>query len=281
MPTITIAKGLRPLSEKDFQGICELVRQACGINLGPEKRTMIEGRLTRRLRARNLDSYAEYCRYLFSGKDQEELVLFINAVTTNKTDFFREPRHFELLTKTVLPELSSLRRPICVWSACCSTGEEPYTMAMVLSEYQQAHPGFSFRILATDISTDVLERATDAIYSAEAVKPIAIEMRQKYLLRSRERSDGRVRIAPELRHLVTFERMNLMDEDYSLDEEMQIIFCRNALIYFDRPTQEEIVGRLLRYLVPGGYLFIGHSENLNRMNLPVIQAAPAVYRKRE
>jgi chemotaxis protein methyltransferase CheR len=241
---------------------------------------MVEARLTRRLRAHNLNSFHEYCSYLFSDKDEEEFARFIDAITTNKTDFFREPRHFELLTKTVLPEFSGLRGPMLLWSAACSSGEEPYTMAMILSQYQESHPGFTFRIFASDISTIALTRAVEAIYSAEAVEPVPMLMRRKYLLRSRDRGDGRVRIAPELRRLVSFERLNFMDQDYGLDEEAQVIFCRNALIYFDRQTGEKIVARLLRYLSPGGYLFIGHSENLNGMKLPIVQAAPAVYRKR-
>lgn len=269
------------LSDRDFEGICRLVRKSCGIHLSADKRSLIEARLTRRLRARSLDSFHDYCKYLFRTPDEEELTNFINCITTNKTDFFREPRHFELLTNTVIPALSPLRKPLLVWSAACSSGEEPYTIAIILSEYQQTHPDFSFRIFGSDISTDALKQATRGVYSAEIAEPIPIHLRRKYLLRSRNRHDDRVRINPELRSLVNFERLNFMDDDYGLDQKAHVIFCRNALIYFDRRTQTNIVGKLLRYLVPGGYLFIGHSENLNSMKLPLEKIAPAMYQKRE
>jgi chemotaxis protein methyltransferase CheR len=269
------------LSEHDFQGICRLVRNSCGIHLGADKRSLIEARLTRRVRARNLDSFHAYCKYLFRSADEEELTSFINCITTNKTDFFREPRHFELLTRIAIPGLKHLRRPFLLWSAACSSGEEPYTIAMVLSEYQQTHPGFSFRIFASDISTDALEQAVRAIYTTEVIEPVPMHLRRKYLLKSRDRHRGHVRITPELRSLVSFERLNFIDDDYGLDEKAHVIFCRNALIYFDRPTQKKIVGKLLHHLVPGGYLFIGHSENLNAMKLPLERTAPAMYQKRE
>jgi chemotaxis protein methyltransferase CheR len=269
------------LSDQDFEGICRLVRKSCGIHLGADKRSLIEARLTRRLRARNLNSFRDYCKYLFSSSDEEELTHFINCITTNKTDFFREPRHFELLNKIALPELSALRETILVWSAACSSGEEPYTIAMILSEYRETHPGFTFRIFASDISTDALRQAVGATYTSEAIEPVPMDLRRKYLLRSRDRQQGRVRITPELRRVVSFERLNLIDEDYGLDESAHVIFCRNALIYFDRPMQTKIVSMLLHHLVPGGYLFIGHSENLNFMNLPLVQIAPAMYQKRE
>lgn len=279
MTTLSIRKRHSHLSNQDFESVRQLVRDVCGIHLGAEKRTLIEARIARRLRARNSDSYDEYCHYLFNARDEEELVHFIDAITTNKTDFFREPRHFDLLTKMVLPEFSSLRGPVLVWSAACSSGEEPYTIAMVLSEYQESHSGFNFRIFASDISTGALNQAMKAIYTSEVVEPVPMNMRRKYLLRSRDPNEGRVRIVPGLRRLVSFERLNFMEQDYALSEKAHVIFCRNALIYFDQLTRQQIVGRLLHYLVPGGYLFIGHSENLNRMRLPVVQAAPAVYRK--
>jgi chemotaxis protein methyltransferase CheR len=279
--TSTTPQRHSQLSDRDFERVCRLVRQSCGIHLGAEKRKMIEARLTRRLRARNIDSFHAYCEYLFSEKDKEEIVHFINSITTNKTDFFREPRHFDLLTTMVLPEFSGIRKPILVWSAACSSGEEPYTLAIILSEFQASHPGFSFRIFATDISTKALGQAAEAIYTSVVVEPIPMSLRKKYLLRSRDASDDRVRMTPEIRGLVSFGHLNFMDENYGLDEKAHVIFCRNALIYFDRLTQKEIVSKLLHYLEPGGYLFIGHSENLNSMNLPVTQAAPALYRKRE
>ena len=193
------------ISSRDYSRLRELVYDEAGINLGSERRTMLEGRIRRRLKDLAIHSYGEYCDYLFSGEGlRDELVHLIDVVTTNKTDFFREPRHFEFLTATALPEFvaaNAARRPLLVWSAACSTGEEPYTLAMVLSEYGLTHPGFAFRIVATDISTTVLKKAELGIYSADAVRPVPQSLKVKYFMRGRERSFERVRVVPELRRL--------------------------------------------------------------------------------
>ena len=213
---------------------------------------------------------------------KNELLHLIDVVTTNKTDFFREPRHFEFLTATALPELTSsnpIRRTLSFWSAGCSTGEEPYTLAMVLSEYALAHPGFSFRILATDVSTAVLKKAALGIYTRPVVDPVPAALRVKYILRGREPGSDRVRMVPELRRLVEFRRLNFMDSDYGLTAKVDAIFCRNVIIYFDRPTQQRILEKLTHYLVPGGYMFVGHAETLHDLNLPLIPVAPALYRR--
>lgn len=267
------------LSKRDFDRVRDLVREHCGIQLNEEKHTMVEVRLRRRLRARGLTTFREYCAELFAGEDKEELVSLIDVITTNKTDFFREANHFTFLTQRVLPELGNPARPFVIWSAACSSGEEPYTMAMVMSEYAEQHAGFRFRVLATDISTEVLEKARSGVYTTAMVAPVPGMLQRKYLMRSKDRDDPRVRIVPELRALVDFERLNFMDAAYHLSEIPQAIFCRNALIYFDRATQEEIVRKLLRELMPGGYLFIGHSETLNQMDLPVVPVASTIYRK--
>jgi len=267
------------LSRRDFDRVRELVREQCGIQLGPEKHTMVEVRLRRRLRALGQPSYAAYCAFLFETRSRKELISLIDVITTNKTDFFRESNHFDFMTQQVLPKFSGRSAPLLIWSAACSSGEEPYTMAMVLSEYAAKHESFRFRILATDISTEVLDRAATAVYSSQIVEPVPAAMQRKYLMRSRDRSDDRVRIVPELRSTVEFRRLNFMDADYALSEAPQIIFCRNALIYFDRAMQESIVRKLLKELEPGGYLFIGHSETLGQMDLPVTAVASTIYRK--
>ena len=268
------------LSNRDYMRLRELIYTETGIRLGPEKKTMVEVRLKRRLRTLNMESYSAYCDFVFGRKGmKEELIFLINVITTNKTDFFREPAHFDFLVQKVLPELDANSRTFVAWSAGCSSGEEPYTMAMVLSEYAEAHPGFRFRLLASDISTAVLEKATLGVYSLECAAPIPPTLKRKYLLRSRDSESARVRVVPELRKLIDFRRLNFMDPDYMLAEKVDAIFCRNVLIYFDRATQENILRKLVQNLTPSGYLFVGHSETLHDMDLPVVPVAPALYRK--
>ena len=185
-------------------------------------------------------------------------------MTTNKTDFFRESGHFDFLVEKALPEFAERNgsgRQFLIWSAGCSTGEEPYTMAIVLSEYALTHPGFRFRIMASDISNIVLAKAELGVYSNDVVAPVSLPLRRKYFMRCRERSSEQVRVVPELRRLVEFRRLNFMDADYGIDEKADAIFCRNVIIYFDRPTQERILRKLANCLAPGGYLFVGHCRD--------------------
>lgn len=270
------------MSNADFSRLRRLIYDQSGINLTPDKKTMLELRVKRRLRSLNLHSFAQYCDYLFAHQSQkQEVVHLIDVVTTNKTDFFREPGHFQLLVQKAVPDVASGSeggRPFLVWSAACSTGEEPYTLAMVLNDYGLAHPGFQFRVLATDVSTAVLAKAQLGIYSCDVVRPVPPEMRRRYFLRSRDPESKVLRVAPELRHRVEFRRLNFMDADYGLTEKAHAIFCRNVLIYFDRPTQERILQKLTHYLIPGGYLFVGHAETLHEIDVPVTPVAPALYR---
>jgi chemotaxis protein methyltransferase CheR len=213
---------------------------------------------------------------------RDEIVSLIDVVTTNKTDFFRESAHFDFLVQKALPELTqqmAYGRPFLIWSAGCSTGEEPYTMAIVLSEYAAAHSGFRFRILASDISTQVLAKAEMAVYNEETIAPVASHLKRKYFMRSRDKQNPKVRVVPELRQTVEFRRLNFMENDYGMTEKADAIFCRNVIIYFDRPTQERILRKLSLCLTPGGFLFVGHSETLHDMNLPLQAVAPALYRR--
>lgn len=271
------------ISSGDYARLRRLIYDEAGIALGAGKQTMLEGRLRRRLKALAIDSYRAYCDFLFSDRGlKEELISLIDAVTTNKTDFFREPRHFDFLTTQTLPGFvarTGSRRPFRLWSAGCSTGEEPYTLAMVLSEFAAAHSGFSFRILATDVSTNVLNRAALAIYSADTVRPVPQPLKLKYLLRGRERGSERVRVAAELRRTVEFRRLNFMDADYGIEEKFDAIFCRNVIIYFDRTTQQNMLEKIVAQLLPGGDLFMGHAETLHELRLPVEPIAPALYRR--
>ena len=271
------------ISTRDYTRLCNLIYDKAGIRLGTEKKTMLEVRIKRRLKALELSSYGQYCDYLLGHQGlKEELVSLIDVVTTNKTDFFREPKHFNFLVETALPELTARDgggRPLLIWSAGCSSGEEPYTLAMVLSEYGQTHPGFRFRILATDISTNVLAKAEMGVYSSDVVDPVPPALKRKYLMGSRDPGSGKVRVVPELRRLIEFRRLNFMDADYRLTEKADAIFCRNVIIYFDRATQEKVLQRLSKHLAPRGYMFVGHAETLHDMDLPLTPVAPALYRK--
>lgn len=282
----TIGLFSKGLSDGDFAKLSRLIYDTCGIKMPPHKKSMLEARLRRRLRILGLKSFEAYCDYLFGhGGMEQELVSLIDVVTTNKTDFFREAAHFDYLVDRTLPELiaqygAGLDRPLRIWSAGCSTGEEPYTLAMVLSDFARSYDGFRFSILATDISTQVLERASQGIYGIDKIVTVPAEMKKRYLMRSRDPASKVVRIVPELRSLITFRRLNFMEEHFGLNETFDIIFCRNVIIYFDRPTQQTLLQRFCEHLGPERYVFMGHSETLHGMNLPLVQKAPSVYRKK-
>jgi chemotaxis protein methyltransferase CheR len=275
------------LPERDFRALRELIQAELGIALSPAKRIMVETRLRKRARALGIETLSEYCRYVCTAEARKrEWPHLTDAITTHKTDFFREPVHFEYLIRNAVPELAELdgagtRRPLLVWSAACSTGEEPYTAALVLREYCKslAPRSYRFRIHATDISERVLETARAAMYPEGTIGPIPRELRHKYLLRSKDPQQQTVRIAPEIRAQVEFRQLNLMDRDYGFADSMDVIFCRNVIIYFDRPTQQKVLTTISRTLRRGGYLFMGHSESLNGLDLPLEQASPAVYRR--
>jgi chemotaxis protein methyltransferase CheR len=242
---------------------------------------MLEGRLRKRLRVTGIGSLDEYCDFLFRDNGLEvESIYLIDAVTTNKTDFFREPNHFEYMEKVALPTLvREGNRRIRAWSSACSTGAEPYTMAMVLAEAVENKVIQDFNILATDLSTDVLKKAHSGIYTKDLIDPVPQDMVKKYVMQPLDKHRGDVRISPRLRSRVGFARLNLMDRSYPIGDPVQMIFCRNVLIYFDKPTQTHVLTRLCECLAPGGYLFIGHSESVAGIDLPVRQMANTVFKK--
>ena len=273
----------KPMTQAEFARFSEFIIGQCGIKMPPSKRIMLEARLQKRLRALGVPSYGEYYRYIHSENGRGELVHMLDAVTTNKTDFFREPVHFQYLSQNVLPnalaEQDRSRRPFFLWSAGCSTGEEPYTLAMVLSEFAHQHPTLRFSIMATDISTKVLDRARDGIYDEDRIAAVPDALKQRYLLRSKDRGRNLVRIVPELRAAVQFKRLNLMEESFSFSTPLDVIFCRNVIIYFDRSTQERLISRFCRVLRPDGHLFLGHSESVHGFDLPLRRITSTVYRK--
>lgn len=280
MADIITTSNVARLSNDEFERLSALVHQECGISLSASKKVMLESRLNKRLRALNLDSFKEYVQLLARAEGvASELVHMIDVVTTNKTDFFREPHHFTFLQQHLLPELARNMNPIKVWSAACSSGEEPYTLAMVLEDFARLHHNFSYNILASDISTTMLQKAALAIYPMERVALIPTEIKKRFLLRSKDIERPTVRISPLLRKKVRFDRINFMDKVISVKEDFDIIFCRNVLIYFDRKTQADVVLKLVSKLKPGGHLFIGHSESLYLQDLPLVQIKPTIYKK--
>ncbi len=268
------------LKRTDFQRISYLVETNCGIRLPDSKRTMVEGRLRKRVKALGLQHVDEYCRMLFDqGGLHEELVHLLDSVTTNKTDFFREPRHFDFLVDHAVPDLLERgTHPLRIWSAACSSGEEPYTLAMILRDLSNGIGPFDMTIDASDISTRMLHQAMTAIYTEQVASPVPLDMRRRYMLRSRDRTSQRVRMTPEIRSMVAFHYINLLDETMPFSQKMNIVFCRNVLIYFSRETQAHVIEKLVGSIAPGGYLFLGHSESANGLRLPMKQVAPSVYR---
>jgi len=278
-----VGHGPIHLTQPEFTQMAKLVYAACGINLVQSKKVMLESRLGKRLRALNLTSFKSYIEYLTSTAGMDaELIHMIDVVTTNKTDFFREPHHFDFLAETLLPKFhqqNTSHRPFKIWSSACSSGEEPYTMAMVLQDFAFQHSSFSFNVTASDISTQVLQKATTAIYAESQAATIPLVTKKRYFLKSKDQERPTVRLVPEIRNKVNFVRLNLTENSYKIIEEQDAIFCRNVLIYFDRKTQVEVVRKLMRQLKPGGHLFIGHSESLHQFDLGLQQIKPTIFIK--
>jgi len=258
------------LGDLEFDLLRQFIHGHTGIALGPHKREMLKARLQRRLRALGMTAFMDYYQ-LLSERDAggEELVRCVNAVTTNVTEFFREPHHFQFLAENWLPQRRSQAaqtgdRHIRIWSAGCSTGEEPYTIALMLREgLGPALAGWDVRILASDIDTDALSRAAAGVYPLERVASLPQPLLARGFLRGTGANVGQVRVRPELQDLVAFRRINLIDESWPVHTRFDAIFCRNVLIYFNRPTQQAILRRLVSFLKDDGLLFLGHSESLN------------------
>ncbi|MCK4911829.1 MAG: protein-glutamate O-methyltransferase [Thermodesulfovibrionales bacterium] len=269
------------LSDELFEKMSAFVNNELGIKMPDRKKVMLEARLRKRLRALGMKNFEEYAEYVFSpGGLDNEVVHLLDVVTTNKTDFFREPRHYDLLTETVLPELLKRKpkgEPLKIWSAACSSGEEPYTLAIVMSEFARANDCPPFSILGTDVSTHVLYMGLDAIYKEKTISDVPEGIKKKYFLRSKDHNKPVVRLTKNIRDLVSFRRLNFMEPAYDIDKDFDIVFCRNVMIYFDRPTQEVVVNRLCRHIRPEGYLIMGHSETLMGIRAPLKQMVSTVY----
>jgi chemotaxis protein methyltransferase CheR len=280
--TFAMPEAVQHLSDRHFRAIAKLIEGQVGIKLPANKRLMLEGRLHKRVRALNYSDLNEYVENLFDADHfGHELTHLIDVVTTNKTDFFREPSHFAFMKEVAVPTLLKPhgRTELKVWSAASSAGMEAYTVAMVLDDMVRSGTRFDFRVLGTDISTAMLRVAKAAIYTHDVLAPVPPAFTKRYFLRSRDSSSDEVRVVPELRRLTNFMRMNLMDTTYPVDRDVDIIFCRNVLIYFEKETQRKVVEQLCSHLRPGGYLMVGHSESMVHNVVPGLkQIQPTVFR---
>lgn len=270
------------MRENEFEFIRGLVYKHSRINLGPDKRELVSARLGKRLRATNLETVQDYCSFLQAQHDGEELGHLIDAISTNHTFFFREIAHFDFLKQTIVPEMKARataeRWPqFNVWSAACSSGEEPYSIAMQLDECLGRT--WAWHIQATDISHRILDKARAAIYRDDTVGKLSPDRIRSYFQRGHGPQEGNYRVKPTLSSGLTFEHLNLLEDEPTFRGPYQLIFCRNVMIYFDRQTQEELVNKLARYLVPGGYLFVGHSESLTGIHHSLQSVRPAIYRR--
>lgn len=282
--TINFFAETPELSESQFHKIADFIQTNVGIKMPEQKKLMVQSRLQSRLKALNLHNFDDYVDMVFAGgeKSDEEIALMINVITTNLTNFFREKQHFDLMDSKILPDLiSNGHKEIELWSAGCSSGEEPYTLSIVMSEFMRKNPGkiTNFEVLATDISSRVLDKAQNAVYPMESVANLSYELKKRYFLKSKNDEKPLVRLKPEIRQKVHFQRMNFMDSSYPVQKVKHIIFCRNVLIYFEKQTQEDVIRKLVSHLVPGGYLFLGHSETIFGMDLPLKTVGPTIFKK--
>lgn len=250
---------LFPFTSDDFHRIRSLIYRVAGISLAPSKKDLVYSRLARRLRVRQIDSFSAYIRILESGELQEREE-FVNALTTNMTSFFRETHHFPILSKHL--GTISKSSPISIWTCASSSGEEPYSIAMTVVEHFNTFNA-PVRILATDIDTNVLEKARRGVYPLDQLKKIPPDQLKRFFLKGEGRNDGFAKVRPELQQLITFRRFNLLDEQWGLREKFDVIFCRNVMIYFDKNTQYEILKKIQPCMQPHGLFFAGHSESFH------------------
>jgi chemotaxis protein methyltransferase CheR len=283
-----MSKGARPLPEnaigndapalppRVFDRICRLVHQRAGIELGDGKQALVSSRLNKKLRESGCASYEEYLKQVEGDGTGESLIALIDALTTNYTSFLRESSHFDRL-KQILPALAS-RPSIQIWCAAAATGEEPYTLAITMLEVLGRDAHSRCQVVATDISTQALVTARRGVYSQDRLQGVPQGWFAKYWLKGEGQSAGMCKVKPEVARMVEFRRLNLIEE-FSLPGIYPVVFCRNVMIYFSKETQEQVVGRMARFLEPGGYLFVGHSESLTGIAHTLESVAPAVYRK--
>ena len=275
---------MHSLGEREYQVIRKLVYERSRINLETDRKALVAGRVNKRLLQLRLTTYADYCQFLTGPGGEGELRALVDVISTNFTNFFREASHFDFLRTTALPHFceaasSSRLKRFRVWSAACSSGEEPYSIAVVLADYFSADAGWDWRVESTDISTRMLAKARTGIYEAKRVTLPKPELLRRYFKKGIRSYDGYYRVKTELRGRVHFHHLNLFQPRYPFAPGLQVIFCRNVMIYFDRPTQEQLVNRLADFLLPGGYLLVGHAESLIGIKHSLCGIEPSVYQK--
>jgi len=266
------------ITTDEFHRFRTLIYDESGITLSDQKRTLLASRLSKRIHELGLGTFSDYYERVTKDSTREEFTRMLDLISTNKTDFFREPKHFDFLRERILPEQAK-SQGIRIWSSACSTGEEPYTIAMTLYEGVSNPTQWNFKILASDLSTRVLAKAAAGVYDEERFRDVPSEVLKRHFLRGQGDSASKYKVKPHLSSLIQFRRLNLMDERFPIKSPLDLIFCRNVMIYFDRPTQERLVNKFHRYLRPGGYLFIGHSESLQWVEHPFKSLAPTIYQK--
>jgi chemotaxis protein methyltransferase CheR len=271
------------IKNRDFNALCSLVHEVAGINLNDAKSELVRARLSKRMRSLNIFDLGAYLRYVEEDQTQDELITMLDSLSTNLTSFFREKAHFDFVNKTIFPEIEARAKKnantsVRVWSAGCSTGEEPYTLALCLLENLPNPKRFDPKILASDISTRVLDTAQKGVYPEDRVKAIPKALLHRYFVKVVEKGRKFYAVKDELKHIVRFRHLNLM-ERWPMKRQFDFIFCRNTMIYFDKPTQNRLVNRFYEQTKSGGYLILGHSESLTGTTHQFQYVKPTIYRK--
>ncbi len=279
-----VEAGVQDLTREEYEQIRKLVYAKSGINLGDQKMQLVRARLGKRVRQGGFRTFQAYLHHVEADSTGEQLCLLLDAISTNTTHLFREMRHFVLLREIVKGwadnrQWRSEHKTLRIWSAGCSSGEEPYSIAMIVHDALGNPPAVPVKILATDLSTQMLRRAQSGIYDTHRVGTVPADLRHRYFQRVIHDNQACLQVVPEIRSLITFARLNLMMTTFPFRHGFHVVFCRNVMIYFDRPTQTALINRIARTLLPGGYLMIGHSESLNGIPHPLSYVEPTVYRK--
>lgn len=272
--SISALPGAVVLQDREFAQFSDMIYRIAGISMAPTKKPLVSSRLAKRLKHHCLDSYADYFRLINSPHGKDELQMAVDMLTTNETHFFREPKHFDFLRQRIIPERRK-GMPFRVWSAACSSGEEPYSIAMVLDELLGSQP---WEVVASDISTRILDKARSGLFSLERIPEIPKQYLGRHCLKGVGEYEGTLLVDKPLRDRVRFMLHNLTDIPAKLGE-FDVIFLRNVMIYFDQETKQKVVRNLMPLLRPGGYFLVGHSESLNGVSSVVKPIAPAIYRK--